>query len=61
MEYSRRELAMMTTEEIKEKYVSEVRLPIHLRKEGSILSDLKNALESRGIEVPYGINPKSLL
>ena len=59
--YSRRQLACMTTKEIKEKYVTEVRLPLHLRREGNDLSVLKNALESRGINVPSGTNPRSLL
>lgn len=53
-EYSRRQLAMMTTEEIKEKYVTRVRL-------GEEVKELKQALEERGITVPSGTNPKSLI
>lgn len=53
-EYSRRELAMMSTSEIKEKYVTGVRLGIQE-------NDLKKELEDRGIDVPDGSNPKSLL
>ena len=59
--YSRRKLACMSTKEIKEKYLSQVRLPIYLRREDNELLDLKQALEERGIEVQEGTNPKTLI
>ena len=52
--YSRRQLAMMSTSEIKEKYVTSARL-------GKESTELKVALEGRGVDVPPGSNPKSLL
>lgn len=53
-ELSRRELATMTTDEIREKYVTGVRL-------GRQENNLKKALEDRGIDVPDGSNPRSLV
>ena len=44
----------MSTSEIQEKYVTNVRLD---RK----VTELREALEQRGVTVPSGSNPKSLL
>ena len=52
--FSRRQLAMMTTDKIKERYVTDVRLERDVK-------DLKKALEDRGINVPDGTNPRSLI
>lgn len=54
MTYSRRQLAMWTIPELKERYVTDIRL-------GRGVKELKEALEGRGIDVPSGSNPKSLI
>ena len=52
--YSRRQLAGMTTDKIKERYVTDIRL-------GRNVKGLKKALEGRGVNVPSGTNPRSLI
>jgi len=53
-EYSRRQLATMTTKKLKEIYVTNIRLGVEKR-------EVKEALEERGISVPSGTNPRSLI
>ena len=52
--FSRRKLVMMTNKDIQEKYVTNVRL-------GRGVKELKEALIDRGIVVPEGSNPRSLV
>ena len=54
IKYSRRRLSMMSTNEIQEKYVTKVRLKGNAE-------ELKEVLKERGVIIPEGSNPRSLV